>query len=154
MPRGPSTASAPPVGRPRPAVSAPGPPAGAGGSTPRTRWSRLIERVLRRWPLSGVLAGLDEGPTAPLDLGGHEGLMLLYAERLSRRDAPAWRPSGRPLEYVELVEAAGEGSVEVEGSSVSVTVSATSTDGTVAALRARSSTCSSGGSSAATRSST
>ena len=65
----------------------------------------LVERVLRQWPLSGVLAGLDEGPTSPLDFGGHEGLMLLYAERLaqSKLTTPSWRPVGRPLEYVELV---------------------------------------------------
>ena len=55
----------------------------------------LLERVLRQWPLSGVLAGLDEGPTSPLDFGGHEGLMLLYAERLARGPSPSWRPSGR-----------------------------------------------------------
>ena len=65
----------------------------------------LLERVLRQWPLSGVLAGLDEGPTSPLDFGGHEGLMLLYAERLAAREPATslWRPEGRPLEYVELV---------------------------------------------------
>src|ERR1700722_19662473 len=65
----------------------------------------LLERVLRQWPLSGVLAGLDEGPTSPLDFAGHEGLMLLYAERLAQRESPTspWRPEGRPLEYVELV---------------------------------------------------
>ena len=65
----------------------------------------LLERVLRQWPLSGVLAGLDEGPTSALDFGGHEGLMLLYGERLARHGSPTspWRPVGRPLEYVELV---------------------------------------------------
>jgi MoxR-vWA-beta-propeller ternary system domain bpX4 len=67
----------------------------------------LIERVLRQWPLSGVLARLDEGPTSPLDFCGHEGLMLLYAERFAEREPPAspWRPEGRLLEYVELVSA-------------------------------------------------
>jgi MoxR-vWA-beta-propeller ternary system domain bpX4 len=71
----------------------------------------LVKRVLRSWPLSGVLAGLDEGPTAPLDLGGHEGLMLLYAERLSGRatSMSAWRPSGRALDYVELIAAEAGG---------------------------------------------
>jgi hypothetical protein len=68
----------------------------------------LIERVLRQWPLSGVLAGLDVEPIASLDFGGHEGLLVLYAERLalaeSRRAMPAWRPApGRPLEYLDLV---------------------------------------------------
>jgi hypothetical protein len=65
----------------------------------------LLDGVLRQWPLSGVLAGLHEAPTSPLDFGGHDGLMLLFAERLAQaRDAtPAWRPAGRPFEYVELV---------------------------------------------------
>src|SRR4051795_8429030 len=43
----------------------------------------LLAGVLRGWPLSGVLAGLDEPPLVPLDLGGHPGLMLLYAERFA-----------------------------------------------------------------------
>jgi hypothetical protein len=65
----------------------------------------LLERVLRQWPLSGVLAGLSEGPESPPDLAGHEGLMLLYAERLAqtRGATRAWWPTGRALEYVDLV---------------------------------------------------
>ena len=43
---------------------------------------RLVE-VLRRWPLSGSASDVEEGPTSPVDFGGHEGLMLLYAERLA-----------------------------------------------------------------------
>jgi hypothetical protein len=68
----------------------------------------LLGQVLRQWPLSGVLAGLDDGPTSALEFGGHEGLMLLYAERLAQREPATspWRPEGRPLEYVELVSAA------------------------------------------------
>jgi len=74
----------------------------------------LLERLLRQWPLSGVLAGLDEGPTASLDFGGHDGLLLLYAERLelatARCEMLAWRPpTGRLLEYVELVMGRGRG---------------------------------------------
>lgn len=63
----------------------------------------LLEDLLRRWPLSGVLADLEGGPTTTPDLGGHEGLMLLYAERWARHENPAWRPVGRSHEYVELV---------------------------------------------------
>jgi hypothetical protein len=63
----------------------------------------LLEKVLRQWPLSGVLADIDEGPMAPLDFGGHAGLMLLYAERLASREKPAWFPTGKLLEYLELV---------------------------------------------------
>jgi hypothetical protein len=66
---------------------------------------RLIGRVLQQWPLSGVLAGLDEEPAVPLHFGGHEGLMLLYAERLREREplVGSWRPTGRAAEFVELV---------------------------------------------------
>jgi hypothetical protein len=63
----------------------------------------LLAELLREWPLSGVLANLDEGPRCPPDMGGHEGLMLLYAERWARRRNPSWRPEGRAGEYVELV---------------------------------------------------
>jgi hypothetical protein len=74
--------------------------------SPSDPFAMVLEKVLRQWPLSGVLAGLAEGPTTPLDFGGHEGLMLLYAERWMRNEAPAWRPEGRTLEYAELVGAA------------------------------------------------
>jgi hypothetical protein len=59
--------------------------------------------ILRRWPLSGVLADLPEGPSEPLNLGGHKGLMLLCAERLARHEKPAWLPAGEALAHVELV---------------------------------------------------
>jgi MoxR-vWA-beta-propeller ternary system domain bpX4 len=62
-----------------------------------------LARVLRQWPLSGVLSDVEEGPTTPPEFDGHPGLMLLYAERLADRDKPAWLPRGRPREYVELV---------------------------------------------------
>lgn len=62
------------------------------------------ERTLRRFPLSGVLAGLAEGPTTSLEFGGHPGLMMLYAERFVQHSRPAWRPSGQTLEFVELAE--------------------------------------------------
>jgi hypothetical protein len=65
--------------------------------------SRRLAQILRHWPLSGVLADVQEGPLRPLDFGGHPGLMLLYAERLAVTAKPAWLPSGKPLEYVELV---------------------------------------------------
>jgi len=66
----------------------------------------MLENVLRRWPLSGVLADIEEGPAVPLDFGGHPGLMLLYAERLAQHEKSAWVPTGGPiLEYVELVGA-------------------------------------------------
>jgi len=64
---------------------------------------QLLGRVLCAWPLSGVLAEVDEAPTADLDFGGHPGLMLLYAERLAQKPKPAWLPHGQALEYVQLV---------------------------------------------------
>jgi hypothetical protein len=63
----------------------------------------LLAEVLRQWPLSGVLAALDEGPPAPPDLGGHPGLALLYAERLAAHEAPAWAPAGDASAYLERV---------------------------------------------------
>jgi hypothetical protein len=63
-----------------------------------------LSRLLRLWPLSGVLADVTEAPlTAPL-FEDHPGLALLYAERLADHFKPAWMPaSGRAREYVELV---------------------------------------------------
>jgi hypothetical protein len=67
------------------------------------RLTAILADLLRRWPLSGVLSQIEEGPLAPLDFGGHPGLMLLYAERLAENFKPAWVPSGQPFEPVELV---------------------------------------------------
>ena len=53
----------------------------------------LLEDVLRRWPLSGVLSDVAEAPLGSLEFGGHPGLLLLYAERLAANDRPAWRPA-------------------------------------------------------------
>ncbi len=65
--------------------------------------AQIVADVLRAWPLSGVLADLVEGPTETVDLGGHPGVWMLYAERLARRDRADWRPQGPALEIVELV---------------------------------------------------
>jgi hypothetical protein len=65
----------------------------------------LLENVLCSWPLSGILLEGDRPPAIPPDFSGHQGLMLLYAERLMQNDRPAWRPRppGRAWEYYELV---------------------------------------------------
>jgi hypothetical protein len=63
----------------------------------------VLAEILRRWPFSGVLASVSEGPLTDLDLGGHPGLLLAYAERLALHPKPAWIPPGKALEYVELV---------------------------------------------------
>ncbi len=65
--------------------------------------TRRLDLVLRRWPLTGVLADLPEGPAGSVELGGHPGLLLLYAERLAQRARPSWVPAGAALEHVELV---------------------------------------------------
>jgi hypothetical protein len=70
---------------------------------PADRLTTLLEAVLRRWPLSGVLSAVDERPEGPLDFGGHRGLQMLYAERLAQNEKPAWVPEGPGFEYVELV---------------------------------------------------
>jgi hypothetical protein len=62
-----------------------------------------LQRTLRQWPLSGVLADISEPPLTPPDFGPHAGLNFLYAERLAEHERPAWFPTGRGLEYVELV---------------------------------------------------
>lgn len=65
----------------------------------------ILGEILRRWPLSGALSDIEEGPLTPIDFGGHPGLLLLYAERVAAHDRPAWRPepSGAPYDYYELV---------------------------------------------------
>jgi hypothetical protein len=65
-----------------------------------TKW---LERLLRQHPLAGVLSEVEEGPLAPVTLGGHPGLLLLYAERLADNVRPAWVPDGPALPYVEMV---------------------------------------------------
>ncbi len=71
---------------------------------PGDRLPALLAEVLRQWPLSGVLSDVEEEPLTPLELGGHPGLWLLYAERLGRHRKPAWfPPEGPAREYVELV---------------------------------------------------
>jgi hypothetical protein len=72
---------------------------------PGDKLTALLGKVLRRWPLSGVLADIDEVPLTPLTFGGHPGLLMLYAERLAQHEKPAWIPSGPALAYVELVYA-------------------------------------------------
>lgn len=67
--------------------------------------SRKLVELLRRWPLSGVLADLDATPTTPIDFQGHEGLMLRFAERLAGRESSTWAPSdGRGKELLDLVQ--------------------------------------------------
>src|SRR5207247_4672134 len=44
-----------------------------------------LEELLRRWPLSGVLAEIDAAPLTPVEFGGHPGLLLQYAERFAAR---------------------------------------------------------------------
>jgi hypothetical protein len=63
-----------------------------------------LTRLLQQTPLSGVLSDLEEGPSAPVELGGHPGLLLLYAERLADNVRPAWVPAEGPARpYIEMV---------------------------------------------------
>ena len=63
-----------------------------------------LDRLLRAWPLSGVLADLDGAPTAALDFGGHAGLQMLYAERLAAAARTGWVPPDGPARgWVERV---------------------------------------------------
>jgi hypothetical protein len=64
----------------------------------------LLATLFRRWPLSGVLAGLTDGPVGSVEFGGHAGLQLLYAERQVEAGQTAWVPAdGRTLERLEQV---------------------------------------------------
>lgn len=68
------------------------------------RLTAELERLLRAWPLSGVLADLDGGPTTPLDFQGHPGLQLLYAERLATVGRAGWVPNaGAARDWAERV---------------------------------------------------
>ncbi|WP_169981303.1 hypothetical protein [Tautonia rosea] len=58
--------------------------------------SRTLAEAIRRWPLSGVLSDVEDGPTSPIDFDGHEGLLLLFAERLAAHPKPRWTPSVTP----------------------------------------------------------
>jgi hypothetical protein len=62
-----------------------------------------LARLLRQWPLTGVLSEVEEGPETAVEFGGHPGLLLLYAERLAGNLRPAWVPREPSLGYVELV---------------------------------------------------
>ncbi len=69
---------------------------------PGDRLTAILAGVLRDWPLSGVLSDLEEGPSEP-GLGGHPGLLMLYAERLSRAEKPGWVPRGAAMDHLERV---------------------------------------------------
>jgi hypothetical protein len=66
-----------------------------------TLTTRLAE-ILRGWPLSGVLADIDEPPMLAPTFG-HPGLAMLYAERLAQHDRPTWLPGEANLDWAELV---------------------------------------------------
>jgi hypothetical protein len=70
---------------------------------PTDELHRQLADLLQRWPLSGVLADIEDGPRTPLDFDGHRGLQMLYAERLARHQRPAWFPTGPGFEAVELI---------------------------------------------------
>jgi hypothetical protein len=62
-----------------------------------------LDRLLRAWPLSGVLADLDGAPTVAPQFD-HAGLQLLYAERLARTRRAGWVPAdGAAREWAERV---------------------------------------------------
>jgi hypothetical protein len=65
--------------------------------------TKTLEEMLRRHPLSGVLADIEEAPSTPIHLDNHPGLHLLYAERLAEKMRPAWVPEGPAFAYVEMV---------------------------------------------------
>ncbi len=77
--------------------------------------TRLAD-LFRRWPLSGVLSDVHDGPTSPLDFGGHPGLLMLYAERLLQNEKLAWIPEtgSIALDHFERVGGYARSKVSVE----------------------------------------
>ena len=75
----------------------------AHGISPNDSLCEIVSKVMREWPLSGVLSDVAEGPLTPVDFGGHSGLLMLYAERLFRNQKAEWLPTGPARQYVELV---------------------------------------------------
>ncbi|MFO0956139.1 MAG: hypothetical protein U0800_01590 [Isosphaeraceae bacterium] len=67
--------------------------------------AEIVAGLLRDWPLSGVLAGLDDGPTRPPDFGDQAGIAMMYAERFAARRKEAWMPAGLAREMLERVSA-------------------------------------------------
>jgi hypothetical protein len=70
---------------------------------PNDELAALLAVLLRRWPLSGVLGDVEDGPLVTPDFAGHAGLRLLYAERLAAHEKAGWFPTGPAIETVELV---------------------------------------------------
>jgi len=63
-----------------------------------------LATILRTWPLSGVLAKLDEPPITEPTFNNHAGLQLLYAERLADHMNPNWVPRDPAVkERIQLV---------------------------------------------------
>ena len=87
----------------------------ARGLNPDDPLVECAANVLRRWPLSGVLSDVVEAPIEHIELGSHPGLLLLYAERLTKNDRSGWRPERSTLawEYYQL--AGGERSTFTGG---------------------------------------
>jgi hypothetical protein len=77
----------------------------ARGLDPTDPLIEILGEILRRWPLSGVLSDIEDGPLVPPEFAAHPGLLLLYAERLAANDRPAWRPesSSPAYDYYELI---------------------------------------------------
>ena len=69
------------------------------GIAPDDILTQRLAHLLREWPLSGVLADLEDAPATDLDFARHDGLRLLYAERLVRHEKPEWIPVGRTREW-------------------------------------------------------
>jgi MoxR-vWA-beta-propeller ternary system domain bpX4 len=84
----------------------------ARGLDPADPLVEILSGILRRWPLSGVLSDIEEGPLVAPHFGGHPGLLLLYCERLAANDRPAWRPEPSSPAYDYYVLVSGEDLVE------------------------------------------
>ncbi len=60
----------------------------------------IIENILKRWPLSGILCDIADPPVA-INLH-NEAVMRLYAQRFSQHPKDNWKPADKALEHIEL----------------------------------------------------
>lgn len=60
----------------------------------------IIENILKRWPLSGILCDIAAPPVA-INLH-NEAVMQLYAQRFLQHPKDNWKPTDKALEHIEL----------------------------------------------------
>lgn len=71
---------------------------------PDCKLCQTLVEVLCNWPLSGILADLEDKPATDLQFFNHYGTQMLFAERLLSINRVEWVPKdGTSLQVAELV---------------------------------------------------